>query len=56
LLYEKLLISIILIISCRAELEKANKVDETIPITVENDLTKDSNNQSTEEVSIFKFV
>lgn len=44
-----------MIISFRAKLEKANKVDENVPKPVENDSTKDSNNQPTEEVSIFKF-
>lgn len=44
-----------MIISFRSELEKAHKVDENVPSTVENDSTKDSNNQPTEEVSIFKF-
>ncbi|KAF0757522.1 lymphoid-specific helicase-like [Aphis craccivora] len=33
----------------KADLEKANKVDENLPKTIENDSTKDSNNHPTEE-------
>lgn len=43
-----------MIILCRSELEKANKVDKDVPSNIENNLIKDSNNQPI-EVSMFKF-